>query len=88
MNALGEGSGLVEDEAGGKESGLEEKVGQVTDRLVSLVLGDLLLELFELGNIDLGVELCLKRSLLDCKVRLVFLSVTVGSRRYDVRYLQ
>ena len=55
VDALGERCGLVEGKAGSEEGGLEQEVGQVADRLVSLVLLDLALELLDDGIV--GVEL-------------------------------
>ena len=46
---LGEQCGLVESEAGSEESSLKEKECQVANRLVSLVLSHLLLELLDDG---------------------------------------
>jgi len=42
VDALGKAGRLIEHEAGDEEGGLEEEVGQVADRLVCLVLRDLL----------------------------------------------
>ena len=54
VDALGEASRLIEHEARDEEGRLEEEEGQVADRLVCLVLGNLLLQL--LDDRVLGVE--------------------------------
>ena len=60
MNALRERSRLVEGEARGKESGLEQKICQVANRLVGPVSLDL-----HFGFLDDGIEgvkfMCLLR---------------------------
>jgi len=55
VDALGEARGLLKNESGSQEGGLVEEIGEIADRLISLVLRNLALELLDdrVGRVQL-----------------------------------